>query len=491
MPLPFFTSERVRILALLLCALTAGLISTQPQDANDFWLQAKVGEWIAHTHGIPRTLLFPFTEARDFKFNAHEWLPSLLFYGMVRWGGEGALPFMLGALGLMLFALLYQLCRLRAQGDSGIALVCAVLALLVENFRHLMRPELPALLLCGAFLYNLERLLQKPAWFHWLLALLLSALWANTHGSFVLAPLLTGIYALGAWLDDLRYHDTDLRHASAAPARLMMLALFCGLALLATPFGWQLIAFALQFPSTAYISEYIVEWFPAFDPRLRGMLGVQLGLGLGVALVALCVWQWRRLRSRDLLLLALVSLLSLRANRFLVYFSFCIALILPTLLVSLDTRRFRKVTLWTVCGLCCSLLLYASQFGNVNGNFPFHSRAWGQLGVPMRQLLSSPLLSGNVYCSYDFGAELVYRAYPRLKPSIDSRIDSYGEAYFLRHEEVLRNPKTMAAFVKQYQIRHMLLTPEDFGTLSDNKVLPQHAWEVTLVDEQAVLLSAR
>ncbi len=486
---PFLTFGRLQILAFTLGLLTVGLISTQPQDANDFWLQAKVGEWIAQQGEIPRTLLFPFTEARDLPFNAHEWLPSLMFHWALYLFGEAALPWLLGLLGLFFFGLMYQLALLRAPGEVGLALLCALLALICENFRHLMRPELLSLLLCGAFLYNLECLLQQPAWNRWGVAILLSALWANVHGSFVLAPLLIGMYAAGAWLDCWRFGAGSVpSHMAAKASSLVGLSVLCALALLATPFGWSLIVFALEFPQTAYVRENIIEWFPLSDSRLYRIHGVLIGVGFGVTLLLGSLWQWRRLRSRDLLLLMLVALLSWRANRFLVYLSFCVALVLPSLAQVAALQRYRLALLWLACGLCCSVMLYASQFGNVNGNFPFRSRAWGQLGEPMRQVLASPLLSGNVYCSYEFGAELVYRAYPRLKPSIDSRIDSYGEDYFNRHEGLLRDAALMAAFVERYQVRLMLLTLGDFVTLRDHRVLSTQNWQLVAQDGQAVLL---
>ncbi len=66
-----------RIAAVVLTLSTVVFISVVPQVSNDFWLQVKVGEIIAHDHAIPKTVLFPFTEVRNAPFNAHEWLPSL------------------------------------------------------------------------------------------------------------------------------------------------------------------------------------------------------------------------------------------------------------------------------------------------------------------------------------------------------------------------------------------------------------------------------
>ena len=66
------------VLALAAIGFVVALNLT-PIYTSDFWLQLKVGEIIRETGSIPTTILFACTEARDFEFVAHEWLPSLLF----------------------------------------------------------------------------------------------------------------------------------------------------------------------------------------------------------------------------------------------------------------------------------------------------------------------------------------------------------------------------------------------------------------------------
>ena len=90
----------LRLAAFVIIFVTVGFISVAPQVANDFWLQATVGELIVSNHAIPTTLLFPFTEIQNAKFNSHEWLPSVLFYGVIQLAGKSWLPLVLGVLGL-------------------------------------------------------------------------------------------------------------------------------------------------------------------------------------------------------------------------------------------------------------------------------------------------------------------------------------------------------------------------------------------------------
>lgn len=66
-----------KIAAVIVTLAAVSFICVAPQIANDFWLQAKVGELIASNFEIPKTLLFPFTDIQSAQFNAHEWLSAL------------------------------------------------------------------------------------------------------------------------------------------------------------------------------------------------------------------------------------------------------------------------------------------------------------------------------------------------------------------------------------------------------------------------------
>jgi len=485
-PLSPAADRTLRILALVLCLVAACFLCVQPQTSNDFWLQAKVGEWIVQSRSIPETLVFPFTQAQDFPFHAHEWLASLLFHGLVQLAGEDALPLWLGLLGCVFFALAYRLALLRSPGNRALAAVCALCALVLENFRHFLRPELLALLLFCALLHTLERLQAGRLRRQGLAVFACTALWANVHGSFVLAPMLVGIYLLGPHVDRAlgRMPDGPKPLPWAHGAGLMLLC--CG-ALLLNPIGWNLLIFALSFGASDFVRQNIVEWFPALDPRLRHILGVQLALAGACALLALCACYARRLRSADLLLLALVLALSWRANRFLVYVPVCWVLLFPQALAS--TLYARQTGLWRCCcALALATVLLCLRFGNVNGNHPYSSSAWGQLNAGMRQVLENEDLRGNVLCSYDFGAELVYRAYPRMRPSIDSRIDSYGEVYYAQHEALLHDAAALSAFLQRYGVQWMLLTTTDADDMLRSHALVEPGWTLYARSGQALLL---
>lgn len=483
-----FNLSALTISATTLAVMAITFIATQPQSSNDFWLQVKIGEIIASTGEIPHTLLFPYTNASSFSFNSHEWLASLLFYEWMRIGGESSLPLVLGIAGLFLFFLAIFFAAQFAHGNPALVLVCGFVALLGENFRHFLRPELLSLAFLLLYWSALERIRTHRSWFAWFSAVLVTVLWSNSHGSFVLAPAMSAVYAVGHYFD--RFRVSLPRQGIASEFDFLFLTVLVTGCTLLTPLGVDMWRFVLHFSGGGSVSKYeIMEWMPSWDPRLCHVAGLWLGLSISAAVSFICLRHWRSLRSADLLLSAMFLVLGLYAVRFLVYAGFVFAFIASTVWGEKWKTRLHQRRLYLA--LACSAafaLAFAGYFGNMNGNFPHRTDSPEVLSAPMVSALATPSFQGNVYNSYDLGSELVYRAYPRLRPSIDSRIDSYGDSYFEFHEHLLRNEQAMSKFVHQYGVRFMLLTQSDFSLLRENQPGQLKHWHILLADSRSVFL---
>lgn len=128
------------------------------------------------------------------------------------------------------------------------------------------------------------------------------------------------------------------------------------------------------------------------------------------------------------------------------------------------------------------------SFGNAMGAYP-HIVPWNPAFTkPMLNALADPNVHGNVLNDYDYGAELIYRSYPRLRPSIDSRIDSYGPEYFYYHQRLPHDEALFSAFVTRYDVRYLLMSRYNF---EDFRRLPSYTnkqWLILSIDHKAVLL---
>lgn len=477
-----------RITALTLISLCILSISIVQTSGVDFWLLARIGEVIVSGHAIPDTLLFPFTEVADQHFNAHEWLPSIVFHALIKLLGEDQLPFVAGLLGLSYFALATRLALLRSDGNKAIALIGGIAAIATENYRHVLRPELISLLLMAAYWAELERFRRFPSLSTAFKAGMLTTFWANSHGSFILAPTLAGLYTVGTHLDTMRQR----RVWCAAPSRSsVQLAIFGALmvgATLLNPFGIELIQFVLNFGSSAELQHAIVEWMPTFSPLFHKAPGVWLGTAVAALTFLVLAINWRRTSAVDWLVFAFFIWLACRAIRFPVYLGLVAAWVAPAYAPAcwreaIGQRRTHQVSC-TIALLVASLTL---RFGNANGQFPY-SPGFSKLSDGMLQVIANQNYKGNVYTSLELGSELIYRAYPRLRPSIDCRIDSYGLDYLEYQKALLYNTDLMNDFLRRYDVGYMLIDQTKFKLLQQLDSLQHGKWRILYMDRNSVFL---
>ena len=107
----------------------------------------------------------------------------------------------------------------------------------------------------------------------------------------------------------------------------------------------------------------------------------------------------------------------------------------------------------------------------------------------MVRTLSDPQYRGHVLNSFELGAELVYRAYPRLQPSVDSRVDSYGTDYIDNQGMLLRDDALFKDFLTRYDVQYLLLDTNGYLTLQDLGSWSNQHWKVVFQDRNSVFLS--
>ena len=410
--------------ALTVCVLYA---STVRLNGVDFWLQAKVGELIAASGNIPQTILFPFTEISTEKFNAHEWLSSLLFHYALSFLGEDNIPFLIGLLGLVLFSIMARLSYIRSNGNYPIALLGGFISVLVENYRHVLRPELPSLILLALLLIQLENIKSKPNIIGHAGSALIIALWANSHGSFILGPIVVAIYCIGSYIDLILANNFDSLRPNKLVINFFQLTIVSCIACFFTPFGFELIQFVFSFGTHSESSKHLTEWMPTFDPRMHVLRGFWIALGTWILSVLIILFNYRRVSAVDLLMFLAFSYLAFSAIRFPVYLGIISALpISRHMSTYFQTPKKTKYFMLSLTFINLALLGLIYKFGNAANLTTYTELDTTKFSIPMVETLKNPELQGNVLNTMELGAELVYLTYPRMRPSIDCRIDSYG-----------------------------------------------------------------
>lgn len=474
-----------RLFSLVAALVLVALLTCVPLSSNDFWLQITIGGMIWNDGAIPQTALFPFTEAKDYPFVAHEWLPSVVVYLLHRWLGYDMLLFVKGAFGLIIFALAYRLAH-RLTHDRVIAILLAIAAMVVANYRHFLRPELFAMVFLLGLLnllaeYQLTGRKRVLAW-----AVPLATLWANCHGSFPIALVIVAIFGAGAAIDTWR------RARAAAPAAravipYAVLGVAMALAMLLNPYGWHLFAFAWQIAQWQVLNDYIIEWRSTFaDPFAgnRAFWAFLVYLGGGIVLG---VAYRRRLSATAVLLFVAFALLATQRQRHIVLFAFAALYSIAATIDAAGLRaRLGRALVPAAIALLGIGIAAVVRYGNMYGAWP-HRIATDNFTPPMAEHLAK--LEGNVFNSYILGAQLIHDYYPRLRPMIDSRIDAYGERYFLYTVQLGENEQALLDFIQRYDVRYFLLTWGEFNyRISSMPRLRAAGWRILFADQKAVLL---
>jgi hypothetical protein len=275
----------------LYCILLAGLLLPfHSLLTNDFWWHLALGEVTLETHTIPRTDTFTDTVPGAALSN-HSWLADTLYAGLERASGIGLIE-ILGALTIALtFRLVYAVSR--ALGASATASFAAVLAFaLLGEGKLILRPllftYLGAAWLFLAYVRHREgsplnsgapppgpREGLRPSDSRMILAApLVTALWANLHGGFLVAP----VALAGAGV---------LAVLERRPARtLFILAGASAVAACIHPDGIGAYGNALEnTPLSDPIHTYIDEWQP---PNLATVAALKPFLVVAFAVV-LCM----------------------------------------------------------------------------------------------------------------------------------------------------------------------------------------------------------
>jgi len=254
------------------------------------------GEFMLDTGDILRRDVFTFTVSGQEWLN-QQWGAEIVFASIYRVGDWPLLALGRAALVGMAFWLVFLGCRARGAGQRPAAWL--TLASLVVSLDGLaLRPQLLGFALFALALWMVACRDKRPRSL-WLLPVVV-IVWANVHGSFVLAP----VVLLIAWLEDRR------RHAATTRTTLIV-ALVCVASAVINPFGLRIWTYVADLGTDPEIRRAIAEWRPTTPWTPVGAV-----FFVSVAAVALIVVRARAgLRPHRVIGLGLFLVLGLVAVR--------------------------------------------------------------------------------------------------------------------------------------------------------------------------------
>jgi hypothetical protein len=298
-----------------LALLFAGLngVRTMLTDGDTGW-HIRTGEWILAHRQAPHQDIFSFTKSGEAWF-AWEWLWDVCAAWVHRYAGLGGVVLASLLVICLTSALLYRL-ALRVTISEGrenplVAAGLAALAMAGASVHWLARPHLFTMLFLVVFLTILEKARgvdlkkgvspRETAAALWPLPLL-TLLWTNLHGGFLIGIVVVALYGVGPLLGAAIETDGAKRAALArSSVKYLVAAAACALASLANPYGYHLHQHIYAYLRDPFAMQYIVEFQGTnFRWGAAPFLEIMLGLGAGAAI-------WHGLRRRFTEVLALVG----------------------------------------------------------------------------------------------------------------------------------------------------------------------------------------
>ncbi len=495
------TLPRLWAAAVLVC-MFAAVAFTWVYPA-DFWWHLRYGEEILDGRGLLRTDIFTFTQYGQ-PFLHQAWLSWLALATTYRLGGV-ELVVLLNALAFTLaYGLLLQVCRWLAGGSLRVAAAAASVgfALSVENWA--VRPQTFSVLLFALtwwllWRYTLGRgATRSLAWLP-----VVTGLWANLHGAFVLGLLLQAVFLAGT-VASWRFPQVvgrDLPMAAVTTVATGRRAVYLSVALaasafatLVTPYGIDLYRYVYDVGTSWALHGFILEWGPTTLAAAPGWVFY----GSALAAVLLVV-TGRRLPPLALLLSLLVfGVLAASALRNVIWFgfpfAFLVAFTVPARLGA-QPRAMKHQPAPRVAPLAVAAVLALV----VVGSLPW-LRPWLPLPLERRGLLApdTPVAAtdallatgepGRVFADMQYAGYLLWRLPSGPHLFVDPRVELFSIEQWEDYGTISRGVTPTG--LDGHAIDHLLLHKERQRGLA-RWVRQQRTWWLIYEDRYSALWERR
>lgn len=427
---------RQRILAVLFF-VSLFVIFFLPHADNDFGWHYRCGEKILQGRSI--------CTGGDFLYflSDYKWAnPTFLYDAFI-----AAIFDHLGFLGISLFgALLFTLIMVPIYRSSraGILITISLMyvaILLSSSVLYLGFRSQTLSLLFGVLTYSLlaNRGSVRLKKIFWLIPL--GIVWANSHGSFFLGPLMMAAYTIDQWLNYFR-RRLSLRTALAVSAIFLTMLFATSL----NPFGWRIYEEVYRHWHTP-LNTLIAEWVP---PSFWQEMMIIASAGVFAVYAAFK----NRATFFELIILAMTVFFALHARRNLPFFYFYyLYLVLKNFHWDVPKRYLATVEYLSIAFLMLTLASYAP--GKIKNTVSFsvdfsHYCADGYVKYPCRaaefleKFFSDRQTTLNIFNTYEWGGFLVWRL-PTHRIFVDGRTPAWrgenGQSPYAYWLEILQTKK--------------------------------------------------
>ena len=437
-----------------------------PMPATDLAYHLRAGAEILDSGRIPAADTWTFT-ALGLPWTDQQWFAQVILELVERAGGWTGLVFARVVLVAVTFGCAYLLCRREGVAHRTAALI-TLGAFVVAAPALALRPQLFGMALFAICLVVLAYRQERPRVL-WLIPLL-TIVWANTHGSFFLAPALLGLACIA-----------DVAERRERPHRALMAAVLAVLAACLTPFGPAVWSYAVGLGANPEVATRISEWQP---PTVRDVPGL-LFFGSLAIVGTFLIRQGDRVPLWRLLWLGTFAAIALYAARGIAWWPLAaIAATAPLLgqATHVPLRRDARPALITNAILAGALVVAAIVL------LPAFRPVDPSLGVPERTLSQAPsavtgelrdvLVPGDrLLAPQPWSSWFEYR-FPEATVAVDSRIELFPPEVWRDYLAVVNGGSGWEDILRRWEVSVVVAPDGADGPLGERLV--GIGWQTTL-----------
>jgi hypothetical protein len=501
----------IALLALLtFTALSVRLLG----DAGIGW-HIRTGQIILSTHAIPRVDPFsPSVAATAAQpWFAWEWLYDALAGWLEGAAGLNGIVLVTALVIAAVFSWTFRL-MLRRGTNVLLAVILLLLAASAAMIHFLARPHVVTWLFTIVWFRILDS--SDPSSHSdrqrtrllWLLPLL-TVVWVNVHGGFLLGFMLLAIFWVGAvwqWIRPAGDRLELILQKIRAGRRVRNLTFVAGLsapATLVNPYGFKLHVHIYQYLSNRFLMDHIDEFQ---SPNFHYVAQKCFAGLLLLTLVALAVKR-RQVNETNVaqgLVVLFAAYSGLYASRNIPVSSLLLILVIgPWLSEAMENLGHRgqfasakflprmaaiemnvRGHLWPIAAivLTCWTAAHAGTLSSkqlMNAHFDTKRFPVAAVDYFKRQDLPGPVISPDYWGGY-----LIYRLYPRVRMVLDDRHDFYGEDFLKSYLKMVHAEPGWQDFLQQHPARYVIVQKDSaLANILDETT----AWQSIYRDDVAVI----
>lgn len=473
---PYFPSlSSAGLQAVIALCVIFALTSFNRLNHTDLWGHVNFGRWIVEHRSLPTADPFA-AQTSDQPMLHAAWLSQVVGFEVQQVFGNEGLVFG-HALLITLAASLLMLAVVRRGTPPAWAWVAgAAMFVLDLPIVGTVRPQLFGQLGVALVLLAAAELPTRRHPLFWLP--IVTALWANLHGSVLMGLVILGICAIGmTWIAfaetgrNLAKTAVDPRVSRAWLAVLMATAGAC-----LNPHGPLLLVRTIFFGEHAALSS-ITEWRAMSLSSLTGMLMIT-SLAATIALVKFSPRKWQ---LHELLLLGLFALATFSAIRMLAWWALVWTWVaIPHAAAAWQAYRERSglpdqatdepTAMRTVLAMgvvFMTALIAPPSFALVSGQ----ARGEGPIMVNETPIyladeVARRDLSGNIAAPMDWADFLIWKTDGRLKPLVYSHVHLTEAETWQDYESIARGEATWLHILHAHQMKYLVVSRSRYPDLA-------------------------